>query len=350
MDHKTRDKGISVIICCYNSATRLPDTLRALRKQIVGPTLQWEIIVVDNASDDGTADIARRLCQLPGRQTAIPFVICYEPVPGQGHARKNGVSVAAYSYLLFCDDDNWLSESYVQDAYNIMESDSSIAACGGLGIPVFEGEKPAWFDHYAEAYAVGAQSINTENGRILNLYGAGITVNRYAMDRLTQSGFQPMMVGRTGKKLSSSDDTELTYAFVLMGYRLVYAAELQFQHYLPTARLTHGYLERLFTSFGEDGPLRNLYYAHISQRFFHRLNRYWSFHLLLSITRLFKYVIIPPKKNSRRIYWKWSLAYIRQLFIIKKQYPAIIKNIGKAQGISSTPAPLPVHQFDISPI
>jgi glycosyltransferase involved in cell wall biosynthesis len=51
--------GVSVIICCYNSEKRIEEVLHHLDKQKDTNHFLWEIILVDNASTDNTAEIAR---------------------------------------------------------------------------------------------------------------------------------------------------------------------------------------------------------------------------------------------------------------------------------------------------
>ena len=329
---KHGNRGVSVIICCYNSAERIGATLSALAAQEFQTILDWEIILVDNASTDLTAGIADSIWT--SLQTGIDLRIVYEGEPGLGNARNAGIREARYSVLLFCDDDNWLSPGYVQGVFRALDGDRNLAACGGRGIPVFETGKPEWFDEYAEAFAVGSQELNTEDGRLLNLYGAGLAVRKEALDRLYLTGFMALMKGRTGSQLSSSEDTELTYAFVLMGYRLQYLPELSFSHYLPAARLRFDYLKRIFTAFGADGPVRNLYYAHISHRCSHKRIRNWSWHLALALFRVCKYALFPPKKRGRVIYFRWNKAYIRQLFALRGEYPQILANIAVVSEIS----------------
>jgi glycosyltransferase involved in cell wall biosynthesis len=326
-------RGISVIVCCYNSSDRLNKTLYALVQQQSKSTTFWEIIIVDNASKDNTAEIAAEIWKK--FDSPVQFRVVSEPIPGLGNARKKGISEALYTFLLFCDDDNWLAANYVQGVFDILDSDSSIAACGGMGVPVFETEEPFWFYKYAEAFALGSQEITNENGQILNLYGAGLGIQKQALDQLYSSGFKPLLQDRVEKKLSSSGDTELTYAFVLMGYKLVYSDELKFFHYLPKERLTFEYLKKLFIAFGNDGPVRNLYYAFISNRFFHKGIKNWSLHFFLSIFRLAKYFIIPPKKYGRIIYFNWSIAYITELFALRKKYPEIKKHISHLKEIKN---------------
>jgi glycosyltransferase involved in cell wall biosynthesis len=317
--------GISVIICCYNSSARIYAALQALAKQKVRQDVSWEVVLVDNASTDNTAAIARNMWETLG--TDIDFKITYEAAAGLANARKKGIAESTYSYIIFCDDDNWLYPDYLQTAFNILHSDKTIGACGGIGLPVFETTKPVWFDKYAEAFATGSQEINNENGKLLNLYGAGIAVRRSSIDKLEQAKFNPLMQGRKGKSLSSSEDFELTYALVLMGDQLLFSNHLKFYHYLPKERLHLSYLKKLFIAFGNDGPVRNLYYANISERPFHQKIKSWNFHLMLSLFRLVKYIVVPPKKGGRSIYFNWSLAYIKSLFALKNRYAQIKHDI-----------------------
>jgi glycosyltransferase involved in cell wall biosynthesis len=312
------NRGVSVILCCYNSAARLEKTLLALAHQRCSEHLRRELIIVDNASKDNTSAVAAEIWEK--LNTPFQIKILYEPLPGLGFARKTGIAHASYSVILFCDDDNWLAVNYMQGIYDILENDTSIAACGGMGVPVFESAEPFWFYAYAEAFALGSQDINNEGERLLNLYGAGLAIQKAALEELYKSGFEPQLHGRTGKKLSSSEDTEITYAFVLMGYKLFCTDELKFFHYLPKERLTLDYLKKLYIAFGNDGPVRNLYYAYISNRPFHKQIKNWSFHFILSLFRLGKYFIIPPKKFGRFIYLNWNIAYIKQLISVRKEY------------------------------
>jgi glycosyltransferase involved in cell wall biosynthesis len=317
--------GISVIVCCYNSGKRIRDTLLALSKQKDTGEFSWELLLVDNGSNDGTAALASNIWQETGLQ--IPLRIIYETKQGLSYARSSGIHAARYSIVLFCDDDNWLCPGYLSGVFNVFRNNSTIAACGGKGIPVFETDPPEWFHRYAEAYATGSQEINRGKGRILNLYGAGLAIRKSIIEELYRSGFRPILTGRTGKALSSAEDFELTYAFVLMGYELHYEESISFQHYLPRERLNYSYLKKLFIAFGNDGPVRNLYYSNISNRIFHRGMHNWAFHLLVSCFRLFKYFVIPPKKKSRNIYLAWNLAYIKCLFSIRKSYSSMKNNI-----------------------
>ncbi len=319
--------GISIVICCYNSSKRLKKTLEALANQKFDGNISSEIIVVDNASTDNTAKYAESLWE--SLNAPIPLRTVHESKPGLSHARKRGIEETSYSYILFCDDDNWLFPNYINKAYHIINNDSTIGACGGMGIPKFEIRKPYWFDEYSEAFALGSQEIVRENGVLLNLYGAGLTIRKKALTDLSECGFTRMFAGRVGSKLSSSEDTELTNGMVLLGYKLHFCEQLKFYHYLPKERLNFTYLKKLFIAFGTDGPVRDLYYACITKRASHRFIKNWYLHFSISILRLLKYLIMPPKKYGRGIYFYWSIAYIKELLGLYGRHKTIRTNIMK---------------------
>ena len=91
------DEGpfISVIIPVWNSPALIAKCLAAIGSQTYPPE-RFEVLVVDNASTDGTADIAR----------SFPFVtVLCEPTPGSYCARNRGLAAARGDYVAFTDAD-----------------------------------------------------------------------------------------------------------------------------------------------------------------------------------------------------------------------------------------------------
>src|SRR5690606_30349950 len=251
--------GVSVIICCYNSAKRLPETLRHLALQKVPSDIPWEVIVVNNASTDDTVHVAEQ--EWSQYNLSIPFRIVDQPKPGLSNARDKGFEVAAYEYCLFCDDDNWLQSDYVRIAFETMESDPMIGAAGGQGEPVFEGGKPGWFKDGVWGYAIGEQM--PESGYVdLNrgyLYGAGLIVNKKKWENL-KLPFETMLCGdRTGMKLQSGGDTELCFIMIVNGYMLFYNEDLKFKHFIEKERLDISYYKKLCQGFGQANAILSPY-------------------------------------------------------------------------------------------
>jgi glycosyltransferase involved in cell wall biosynthesis len=100
-DHAT----ISVVIPTRNRAERLRSAIDSVRCQTRSPL---EIIVVDDGSEDETADLLRQMAAPNLREMAAPTlrVIRNEQQRGAGHARNLGVSAAQGNLLAFLDDDD----------------------------------------------------------------------------------------------------------------------------------------------------------------------------------------------------------------------------------------------------
>lgn len=310
--------GISVIICCFNSVSRIRQTLEALGKLMIPDNVECEFILVDNNCTDKTVELALSTWKELG--VGRPLQIVFQKTPGLSNARRKGIEVSRHPILVFCDDDNWFTESYLQSAVEVLERDQMIAAVGGHGVPVFEGNsKPVWFDDYCEAFAIGRQDTNVENGKLISLYGAGLVVRKAALDFIDDAGFRPYFTGRKGKFLSSTEDTELTNVMVLCGFKLVYIKEMIFYHFMPLARMNEAYLVSLFSAFGNDAPIRNLYHSFLTTRLPHRWMKYWFIQLLVSFFRVVKYWVIPPKPGGRKIYLKWNMCNISSLFRLRSK-------------------------------
>lgn len=98
----------SVVIPAHNAADTLPAQLEALAAQIdVGPL---EVIVVDNLSSDGTADVAAAW------KGALPRlrVLAAADRPGPSYARNFGIENAASDLILLCDADDVVDPGWVR--------------------------------------------------------------------------------------------------------------------------------------------------------------------------------------------------------------------------------------------
>jgi glycosyltransferase involved in cell wall biosynthesis len=232
--------GISIIICCYNSANRLFETLKHISNQIVSNQINWEVIIINNASKDNTLLVAQNLCK-ELLTNKINYSIYNELNPGLSNARKRGISEAKYEFLLFCDDDNWLNSNYTQLAYNTMVSDLSIGVLGGESVGIFETPPPEWFLVNQEKFALGKQ--NAYSGDVTYkkgyLWGAGFIVRKVVFDKLNKLGFEFFLSGRKGNSMSSGEDVELCFAVKSIGYKIFYSEDLTLKHYMPQGRFNY---------------------------------------------------------------------------------------------------------------
>jgi glycosyltransferase involved in cell wall biosynthesis len=100
---------ISVVIPCYNSASFLPQALQSVREQTRAVD---EIIVVDDASTDGSAAIARE---------AQVTCISLQANVGPGAARNAGISASTGELIAFLDADDYWMPTHVEDVAGLLE-------------------------------------------------------------------------------------------------------------------------------------------------------------------------------------------------------------------------------------
>ena len=240
--------SISVVLCCHNSAERLPETLRHLSEQRVPDGLTWEILVIDNASTDDTPQLVHEFSE---HNSQLTVRLVRESRLGQAYARERGVSEAVYDTLLFVDDDNWLASDYLSIVAETLRKHPEIAALGGTSTGCCEGQEPAWLEKYQGWYALTGLPKNRESLTEEEfLWGAGVAFRRSALDRANSLGLTPLLSGRSGKALDAGEDVELCRLVRLAGGRLFRHSGMHFTHYLPARRLTWEYLGRLFYAAG----------------------------------------------------------------------------------------------------
>jgi len=191
---------LSIIIPAFNEAFRLPVALEALRHHVDHTTT--EIIVVDDGSSDGTADVARRT----GDWAKYLVVISHETNQGKGAAVRSGVQAARGDVIAFIDADNAtdlsaLSPMIAALGPNVGAVFGSRHTPGSLvtGAPALRGIMGRVFNHVVQ-FAAGTTIRDTQcgakvfRGPAARLAFAGTSVDGFAFDveilrRLVAMGF-----------------------------------------------------------------------------------------------------------------------------------------------------------------
>ena len=92
---------LSVIIPAYNEEEHIVKTLDMIRNFLCEQDYDYEIIVVDDGSDDKTAELARHWFEKNSRGTVVQLGRNF----GKGHAVRTGMLTAHGDYKLFIDAD-----------------------------------------------------------------------------------------------------------------------------------------------------------------------------------------------------------------------------------------------------
>jgi glycosyltransferase involved in cell wall biosynthesis len=230
--------SVSVVICSHNGESRIAPTLEALAKSEVG--FPVEVILVDNNSTDGTCRTAREVWER--LSPSLKLRIVQEPQLGLAYARRRGVKEAAYEYIVFCDDDNWLAPDYLSVACEIL-SDPKVGAAGGQAESVFEGPVPVFAYSHGFGIALGIQALSSGDVPSGYLWGSGLAVRRSDLSTVYRCPVLPLVTDRVGVlSAASGEDYEICWALRVMGKSLHYDERLKFRHFVPQQRLQLDYV------------------------------------------------------------------------------------------------------------
>ena len=120
----------SVIIPLYNKA---PYIRKALESVFAQTYTDYELIIVDDGSTDGSAEIAEAFLQTPASRliASSPHRLIRQANSGVSAARNAGVAQAQGEYLAFLDADDWWEPTYLERMAQLIEDypEAGLYAC-----------------------------------------------------------------------------------------------------------------------------------------------------------------------------------------------------------------------------
>lgn len=118
-------KQVAVLVCAYNEEQYLPRALRAINRQTVSAD-EFDVIVVDNASTDKTAQVARE----------YGATVIYESRKGIPYAMKAGCDYASrlgYQIIAQTDADSEVAPQWLEAALlGLNQNNGSVVGVTGM--------------------------------------------------------------------------------------------------------------------------------------------------------------------------------------------------------------------------
>jgi glycosyltransferase involved in cell wall biosynthesis len=239
------EPALSVIICTHNPRRDYLDkVLKALMSQTL-PTEQWELLLVDNASDELLSLEIDLTWHSQSRHIR-------EEQLGLTPARIRGIKEAVADILVFVDDDNVLDKDYLKVALNISKDWPILGAWGGQIIPKFEEPPPDWTKPYWWMLAI-REFERDKWSNLLHNYettpcGAGLCVRKVVAQKyaeLIPSDLRRASLDRKGKQLLGCGDIDLALTSWDINLGTGQFVSLKLTHLMPKNRLQEEYLARL---------------------------------------------------------------------------------------------------------
>lgn len=216
----------SVVVLTRNRLKQLERCLQSLRGQTFR---DFEVVVVDTGSTDGTPDWLRRESPLE----AMRLLETREA--GFASARNQGVEAAEGEWVAFLDDDCLAARGWLECLARVADR---FDAVGGLALPARHMPFPPWW-HPAMGWLVGCAvpgQIRRSTGSVYYPSTSNMAVRRVL---LTRHRFQETDVtfdSKEGIYRGGREDAELWRRLRRIGYRTQFVPEMAVWHEVPVDR------------------------------------------------------------------------------------------------------------------
>ena len=237
---------ISVIICSLNPRS---DYLRRVLDSLQGQTVpasKWELLLVDNGSDNPLAD-SWDLSWHPHHRHIR------ETEPGLTAARLRAIKEASGDLLVFVDDDNLLAPDYLATALEIRRAYpyASVFGAGALE-PEYEVEPPAERRPYCTLLGLrtAPRPLWTNNPKDSQCipWGAGLCVSRQTAQAYVELLSRlriAHLLDRRGARLFCGGDDLFSWVAARAGGGFGIFPGLRITHMVRAGRVSEPYLLRL---------------------------------------------------------------------------------------------------------
>lgn len=244
---------ITIAICTWNRCELLRPTLERMCDLVIPPSVEWELLVIDNASEDATAATAIAFAK------RLPVRVIFEPESGLSHARNRAVAEAQGDYIIWTDDDVLVDPHWLQAYHMAFQRHSEATVFGGPIAPWFEGDPPKWlrqgFSPVASAFAV----------RDLGEVEFPLTVRKtpwganYAVRTEIQRRFpyDPRLGRNQAKSTMVGEEVSVLRAILATGAAGWWVPEARVRHWIPRARQTLAYIRDYYVGAGRSQSLRS---------------------------------------------------------------------------------------------
>ncbi len=195
---------VSIIIPVYNDVERLKKCLAALEKQTYPQDL-YEIIVVDNASDESIAEVVN------GYHQASTI---YEAQPGSYAARNKGISIAKGEIFAFTDSDCIPTSDWIENGVTALKKNPDHSIIGGRIKLFFRDPSCLTAVELYEDLTAFPQQLHIERDNFTT------TANLFTYKTIFDK------VGKFNHKLKSGGDREWCQLAYQQGYDIKYVEKV----------------------------------------------------------------------------------------------------------------------------
>lgn len=311
---------VSVVIPTRNRADTLKTCLEALKQQTLSPNA-FELIVVDNGSEDHTAKIVESF------SNSLQLVYSYKEEPGLHVGRHEGLRLARSNLLVFVDDDIEAHACWLEAIYENF-NDPTVALVGGNNYPTFEDNPPEWLNtlwarSIYKGQVLGSLSISDFGEGHFEIdpgyiWGCNFSIRR---DVLVQAGgFHPDGVPKDRLRFRGDGETHVSNYVRTSGMKAMFDSNVSVHHLVSRDRMTKDYFCQRYFAQGISDSYSAIRAAGRIPGYRKRLgNLAQSVKVQLRNAKSLLYVNEPVEtelanimNSAQRAYWKGYRFHIRE--------------------------------------
>ena len=296
---------ITVLFATHNGEKTLPIMLEAFCDLEI-PETGWEIIVVDNASTDQSANIIK------GYTDKLPISYLYEQESGKNNALNLGLLSVKGDLIVLTDDDIIPQQNWLVQLMICADTHPEYSVFGGAIKPCWPRNPEDWIlNHVPLGVTYALTEESRAEGEIFPglVWGPNMAIRRIVFD----AGYYfDNAVGPNGKNYVMGSETEFTIRLSQAGYKSWFCKNAVVQHIIRDNQLEPEWIVNRAYRFG-----RNMYrqeYKDFDSKipFLFGIPR-WMFAKFL---QQYKYYIVAFLQGNIKNKWValWEIQFIKGYF------------------------------------
>lgn len=231
----------TVAICTHNHANKLLDTLQAI-ETLDEPDSPWELLVIDNASTDGTADAIKAFL-LSSRLGSVRVV--YESKLGVANARNRAICEAHGQYVIFIDDDETPDRAWLVTMVRAIRQWKPDAIGGRIEVDFRSDNRPKWLSDELLGF-LGGLNHGTDECRLKSIDTKIFTGNSaFKKSSVEEIGYFDAELGRRGSRNHGGEDTDMYIRLIRGDYEVIWLPTAVIYHRIEKEKLKRRYFLEL---------------------------------------------------------------------------------------------------------
>jgi glucosyl-dolichyl phosphate glucuronosyltransferase len=221
--------------------------------ELKAPPSDFEILIIDNNSNDGTEDFCRDIFNTYPLNN---WRYIKELQQGISHARTSGAKEANGEIIAYIDDDCLAESNWLNEIIDFYDKNPEAMSTGGRIIPKYLVPVAGWFGKYfwglVGNYDLGSSVFQMKGVRYPS--GANMQFRKTAFEKY---GYFDSSLGRSGKSLMAGEEKSMYLKLIGAHEKVFYLPQVIVHHHVEGNKFDEVYVKRHSMGIGASERLMN---------------------------------------------------------------------------------------------